>query len=510
MLSGDNSILQRATDAKTKSDEAQIRERIQLAYLSGLSGGKGSIDKGSFLLELQKEFGAEKATEDNIVESEDGKKWTVTIDGVVVELVVGSTTTPTPQVATLPSSKGTKPFLPSTAFSQVDGTDLSNGLVITDHKTEGVSDGNEYVWIEVPNKNLAGEGTISFTGPDYANTLPAEITGNLTDDQRTEIKRKLIAYVETLLNGSDCRTSRMGWRDEWYDSNNHIYDGTKWYKSDESADTKYVEDISYSGNSEDTNGCGLNYINYNTLYDNMLKSVYNHGGFWIGRYEAGIEGSSTNISFARQQASDRISSSSPKAVSKIDHIPYNWVYCSEAQTLASHVDNIDSAYNSSLMFGVQWDCVLKYLQGTGAVDESYITGNSSSWGNYKDSDNLFTVSRGKYAFWFPWGSSDLSSWKNIENDYTKQAMAYPDVGYTVFSTGVTTRNMRKNIYDIAGNMYEWTLEHSTSYTDGDDLSCVKRGGGFVDASGSNIPASEREENTISSAEKTIGFRVSIY
>ena len=30
-LTGDNGILRKATDAKTKNDEAQIRERIQLA-----------------------------------------------------------------------------------------------------------------------------------------------------------------------------------------------------------------------------------------------------------------------------------------------------------------------------------------------------------------------------------------------------------------------------------------------------------------------------------------------
>ena len=28
----------------------------------------------------------------------------------------------------------------------------------------------------------------------------------------------------------------------------------------------------------------------------MLKSVYTYGGFWIGRYEAGIEGSINDVS----------------------------------------------------------------------------------------------------------------------------------------------------------------------------------------------------------------------
>ena len=45
MLSGDNGILTRAGDAKTMTDEAQIREKIQLAYHSALTGGKGSYTK---------------------------------------------------------------------------------------------------------------------------------------------------------------------------------------------------------------------------------------------------------------------------------------------------------------------------------------------------------------------------------------------------------------------------------------------------------------------------------
>lgn len=57
MLSGNNGVLQRATDAKTKSDEAQIKERIQLAYHSALTGGKGSYTKESLENELKNEFG---------------------------------------------------------------------------------------------------------------------------------------------------------------------------------------------------------------------------------------------------------------------------------------------------------------------------------------------------------------------------------------------------------------------------------------------------------------------
>ena len=60
MLSGDNGILTRAGDAKTMTDEAQIREKIQLAYHSALTGGKGSYTKENLEEELENVFGENK------------------------------------------------------------------------------------------------------------------------------------------------------------------------------------------------------------------------------------------------------------------------------------------------------------------------------------------------------------------------------------------------------------------------------------------------------------------
>ncbi len=74
MLSGDNGILQKATDAKTRSDEAQIIERIQLAYHSALTGGQGSYTKESLESELEKEFGENNYN----VDDSDSKNWILT------------------------------------------------------------------------------------------------------------------------------------------------------------------------------------------------------------------------------------------------------------------------------------------------------------------------------------------------------------------------------------------------------------------------------------------------
>lgn len=85
MLSGDNSILQRATDAKTRSDEAQIQERIKLAYHSALVGGKGSYTKDTLMQELKNEF----ETDYDVDDSND-EKWKMKAHGQEVEIPAGT------------------------------------------------------------------------------------------------------------------------------------------------------------------------------------------------------------------------------------------------------------------------------------------------------------------------------------------------------------------------------------------------------------------------------------
>jgi len=81
MLSGENGILQRATDAKTKSDEAHIRERIRLAYNASMITGNGTITEEALKTELTKEFG-EEGTDYTIKGSKDGKSWEITVNEI--------------------------------------------------------------------------------------------------------------------------------------------------------------------------------------------------------------------------------------------------------------------------------------------------------------------------------------------------------------------------------------------------------------------------------------------
>ena len=234
-------------------------------------------------------------------------------------------------VGNLPTGPGTRPYLPSSDFTQVEGTDLDTGLVIKD------SAGNEYVWIEVPKlASVYPKAGISIT--------------EFTDDEYVKIEKDLQSYVST-------------------------------YRNEITSSDTY--------NSDDTTG--LTNSEYNTLKKKMLKSVYQNGGFYIARYEAGIDNKRTNHA--------SISGLTPK--SQANKYPLNWVTCSEAQTLASKASV--NGHSGSLMFGIQWDLVQKYIeakavtQGTaiGTIQSQLIT-NSTSWGNYSTSKYNITNENAQY------------------------------------------------------------------------------------------------------------------
>ncbi len=81
MLTGDNSILKRATDAKQASGDAQIRERIRLSQLAAIAAGNGNLTEPNLKAELTKEFGAEGT---GYTIADNGTSWEVAIIGTNV------------------------------------------------------------------------------------------------------------------------------------------------------------------------------------------------------------------------------------------------------------------------------------------------------------------------------------------------------------------------------------------------------------------------------------------
>ena len=331
--------------------------------------------------------------------------------------------------------------------------DANNGIVIKD-KNE-----NEWVWVEVPKTTVFSDLTI-------------DITQELTEQNYTDIKNKLIEYVGAYRKGS--ATQNYSWTDEWY------------AKDGESLITASTENLTKEQKAL-TNGCGLTYDEYTEIYQKMLKSIYTYGGFWIGRYEAGIEGTTTETTNARTSLSARISiGTSPKAISQKDAIPYNWIYCSEAQALAKEMSP-NNNYTSSIMFGIQWDLICKFLEVKGGLTIANINSDSSTWGNYNNVTRRISSDNAKQG----------SKWIAITG--TKPT------SNILLTTGASEETNKMNIYDFAGNEWEWILE-KTSIS---DYLCACRGGGYG-YSGLDYPASDRNYNNTISANNLVGFRATFY
>ena len=142
------------------------------------------------------------------------------------------------------------------------------------------------------------------------------------------------------------------------------------------------------------------------------------------------------------------------------------------------------------MFGIQWDLVLAYLEANG-VSENDLKVNSGSWGNY--SNEAFDITRGKY-------STDYGA------NYTTVNGTYPKPESSVLlTTGAVESNSKMNIYDLAGNVWEWTLEKTTNPS----YPCANRGG-YYDSNGSSYPASSRYGTSTSYSDYNGGFRPALY
>ena len=85
MLSGDNGILTKTTEAKNRNDAEQIKERIKLAYHSALAGGQGSYTKESLEDELELEFGENNYN----VDDSDNANWILSAKGQDVTIPAG-------------------------------------------------------------------------------------------------------------------------------------------------------------------------------------------------------------------------------------------------------------------------------------------------------------------------------------------------------------------------------------------------------------------------------------
>ena len=294
---------------------------------------------------------------------------------------------------------------------------IPKGFTVSGIKSEQSID-NGLVIYDIP------EGiTPDWTNPDSVKTkynqfvwIPVEVKSTDTEDNIASFYRS--AWAENASTGGDRRTGLS---------------------------TNYTEPYSYdtTNNYDQTNGIA-------DQITELTKSIYKYGGFYIGRYEAGSTKERTSSSLQTE----------PFVVQQ-DKYPYNYVKWGKSMSDVSEgavylcnnlysLTNTNYGATSMLCTGASWDSMIDFIK-----DSSHSVTDSATWGNYYDSET-YTINRGKYAV-YNTSNSTLENFQDVVNEYPKEK------GKSILlTTGATERNSSKNIYDVAGNVFEWTTESISS------------------------------------------------
>lgn len=115
---------------------------------------------------------------------------------------------------------------------------------------------------------------------------------------------------------------------------------------------------------------------YETFKNKVLNSIKQNGGFYIARYEA-VKGSETSDSYTAKS----IANATPKTVSTVGE-------ARKYKKLSEEDSSI--TYETDLMFGFQWDLVCKFLEESGNLTKDEILNDVENLGNYTTTSTLTT------------------------------------------------------------------------------------------------------------------------
>ncbi|MCI8761171.1 MAG: type II secretion system protein [Clostridia bacterium] len=181
--------------------------------------------------------------------------------------------------------------------------------------------------------------------------------------------------------------------------------------------------------------------------EEFKTSVTKNGGYYIGRYEAGDSSATANRTDSATKTNI--------PVCKQGQYVYNYVTQPEAATLSKDMYQ-NKTFTSDLINTYAWDTAIIFIQ-------------------------------------------EFSG----DNDYSKQYRLQGTLAKTGEATDGTNKDVRCNIYDMAGNTYEWTTETSSHSS----TPCAGEGGSYLYTSD---VTSLRYRSAVSYSQESHSFRIALY
>ncbi len=341
------------------------------------------------------------------------------------------------------------------AASQIEGENtVDDGLVIMDSK------GNEFVWIPCDSKTV---------------------------------------YEEA---GEYSRSGKIGW-------------------------TSWAYDVDAEGQTDGRYKAKTGWENPLQQIENAKLSIEKYNGFYIARYEAGVP---SNASFyvASNEKSDGVeykyidSSDGTNIrnvnnlipVSKKENQVWNFINQKNAKIVSEKMYDTNASVNSYLVDSNAWNHICKNILENIIGKEGLK--DSKKWGNYFDNTTT-DYGRIKGLFALHEYKTELDLW-TYANSYNYKSI-FQDMRNTKrveLFTGAVDDFKIYNIYDMAGNVWEWSAEVAKNQPYGEGNKIEQRDyavihGGSFNSSGYHSPLQLADgDNHIDTCQVDLGFRVVLY
>ena len=414
MLTGENGILTQANEASNKTKEASAKEKVEVEVM-GSYGEDGAIDLGLLEDNLNNIPGIE-----GVPSPITGLPITVTVDGYEITIngdgsvTIGDSETGGTELSdikgkyfdkdTLLTIGGNKVLIPGGATVSGEDSECSSlGINSANKDNEGL-----VIYITNEEKDIT-DWEAAKTQYDQFVWVPVE-TAYVTVD---EIGGDSIDNLKTYITNNNKYPMAIKVNETDYKGILYNFEGTTSltitpYDYNTTSSCREPDVVSY----DSSNGVSIETLK--SEFNTMVEKVAINGGFWVGRYETSNMNSS---SFTTKEGAVNIVKGTQEGINDV-----TWYKMYEGQKEYKQANiGSKSTTTSSMIWGSQWDQIMIWMKDVeNTAKKSYYIINSLTMGNFGTSDD---------------STSGLA-----------------DTGF--YSV--------KNIYDLAGNVYDWTLEASNT------------------------------------------------
>ena len=410
MLTGENGILTQANEASNKTKEASAKEKVEVEVM-GSYGEDGAIDLGLLEDNLNNIPGIE-----GVPSPITGLPITVTVDGYEITIngdgsvTIGDSETGGTELSdikgkyfdkdTLLTIGGNKVLIPGGATVSGEDSECSSlGINSANKDNEGL-----VIYITNEKKDIT-DWEAAKTQYDQFVWVPVE-TAYVTVD---EIGGDSIDNLKTYITNNNKYPMAIKVNETDYKGILYNFEETTSltitpYDYNTTSSCREPDVVSY----DSSNGVSIETLK--SEFNTMVEKVAINGGFWVGRYETSNMNSS---SFTTKEGAVNIVKGTQEGTNDV-----TWYKMYEGQKEYKQANiGSKSTTTSSMIWGSQWDQIMIWMKDVeNTAKKSYYIINSLTMGNF--------------------GTSDDST------------RGLADTGF--YSV--------KNIYDLAGNVYDWTLE----------------------------------------------------